>query len=41
MVVVFIGWLTALVIHPSLLFLCEQTRNKVDNEFLVSTLQNL
>ena len=37
MVVVFVGWLTALIIRQSLLFLCEQTLDKVDNKFFVST----
>jgi hypothetical protein len=37
MVVVFVGWLTALIIRQSLLFLREQTLDKVDNKFFVST----
>ena len=40
MVAVFVGWLTALVICQSLLFLREQTLDKVDNKFFVSALQN-
>ena len=32
MVVVFFGWLTALVNRQSILFLCEQIYDKVDNE---------
>ena len=33
MVVVFVGWLTALVSCQSILFLREQTLDKVDNNF--------
>jgi hypothetical protein len=34
MVVVFVGWLTALISCQSVLFTCDQTFNKVDYEFL-------
>jgi hypothetical protein len=40
MVVVFVGWLTALVSPEFELFLREQTYDIVDNKFFVSTLQN-
>jgi hypothetical protein len=33
MVVVFVGWSTALLSRVSVLFLSEQTYNKVDNKY--------